>query len=81
MTERNDRVVYEWRGVWNPGGPGWYEWFGGDEGLPPRDLTEADLAGFTEAQLAKLNSPAGKRLYVPVKQRRETGNTPAGADG
>lgn len=73
----SEKIVYEWRGVWNPGGPGWYEWFGGDDGLPPRDLTEADVAGFSEAQLARLHSPAGKRLYHPVRPKRETGGAPA----
>lgn len=56
-------VRYRWRGVWNPGGPGWYEWFAG---IPCRDLTDEDLAQLPAEALAVLESPTGQRLYEPV---------------
>lgn len=61
-------IVYTWHGRWDDGAGGYAEFFGGDDGLPCRDLTAADVAEFTEEQNAKLASAAGQRLYRPVKQ-------------
>lgn len=73
----NDEIAYTWHGVWNEGANGWYEFFGGEEGLPAHDLTAADVAAFSDGQTEKLNSDAGKRLYVPVAKKAASGNTKA----
>ena len=70
----SDEIVYTWNGVWNEGAGGWYQFFGGDDGLPPRDLTAADVAGFNDVQLEKLNGPDGKQLYKPVAKKAASGN-------
>jgi hypothetical protein len=63
----SEEIAYTWQGVWDAGAGGFVEFFGGDDGLPARDLTSADVAAFTDEQNAKLRSDAGKRLYQPVK--------------
>lgn len=60
MTEK---IAYKFKGVWNPGGNGYYEFFGGPDGIPTRDLTEDEVSEFSKVQRDKLNSDAGKRLY------------------
>lgn len=60
-------LTHRWKGQRNPGERGWQEWFPGKGGLPPRDLTEEDVAGLTDAQRAMLVSPAGQRLYESVE--------------
>jgi len=57
-------VTHTWQGVKHR--EGWQEWFPAPNGLPPRDLTEDDVAAFNATQLEKLHSPAGHRLYEPV---------------
>ncbi|MGE3796862.1 MAG: hypothetical protein AB7G88_03395 [Thermomicrobiales bacterium] len=59
-------VRYRWQGVRNPGERGWQEWFPGRRGLPPRDLTDEDVAELTTQQREILESGAGRRLYVRV---------------
>lgn len=60
-------TAYTWKGQWDAGAQGWSEFFGGDEGIPARDLNAAEVAAFSPAQRAKLESEAGKRLYEPVR--------------
>ena len=61
-------TAYTWHGVWDDGAGGYREFFGGDDGLPARDLTTEDVAGLSDVQRAKLESETGRRLYRPVKQ-------------
>lgn len=63
-----DEIAYTWHGIWDAGAQGYQEFFGGDDGLPARDLTVADVAGLTDVQRAKLESETGRRLYRAVKQ-------------
>lgn len=70
----SDEIVYTWHGTWNPGADGWYEFFGGEDGLPARDLTASDVARFNAEQNAKLTSDAGKRLYRPAAKKAAVGN-------
>lgn len=65
-------IAYRWLGVWDQGAGGWQEFFGGEDGLPARDLTAADVAGLTDAQKARLESDAGKRLYEPGRAAKRT---------
>mgnify|MGYP000872897222 CR=1 FL=1 len=61
-------VAYRWNGQRNTGEQrGWQEWFPGRQGLPPRDLTDDDVAALTDEQRGLLASPAGVRLYSPVE--------------
>lgn len=69
-----DEIAYTWNGVWNDGANGWYEFFGGADGLPTRNLTAADVSGFTDEQNAKLNGPDGQRLYKPVTKKAAGGS-------
>lgn len=71
MAEEN---AYTWQGVWNAGADGWNEFFGGADGLPARDLTAADVAGFDKDQMDKLQSETGRRLYTPVSKKGAGGN-------
>lgn len=75
----NDEIAYTWHGVWNEGANGWYEFFGGEDGLPARDLTAADVASFSDAQTEKLTGPAGQRLYRPAA-KKATGGSGKAAD-
>lgn len=75
-----DEVTYTFHGVWDNGAGGYQEFFGGDDGLPCHDLTAADVAGFTDAQRAKLESPTGQRLYRPVKVKHAKPATDSGAE-
>lgn len=70
----SEEIAYTWHGVWNEGANGWYEFFGGDDGLPPRDLTSADVAGFNAVQNEKLSGPNGQRLYKPVTKKAAGGS-------
>ena len=63
----NDEAAYTWHGVWDEGAGGPVEFFGGADGIPARDLTAAEVAGFTKEQNEKLHSATGQRLYHPVK--------------
>lgn len=65
-----DEIAYTWHGVWDAGAGGPVEFFGGPDGLPARDLTAAEVAALTDEQRAKLESPAGRRLYHPVRGKR-----------
>ena len=81
-------VMYRWTGQRNPGEKGWQEWFPGRKGLPPRDLTDDDVAALTIEQQGLLASPAGQRLYVAVEPvvapsgrgRRTVSNAGSGAE-
>lgn len=72
-------IAYTWRGYWDNGAGGWAEFFGGADGLPCRDLTAEDVAGFSADQTEKLVSECGKRLYEPVTKTGRT-NTASAAD-
>lgn len=61
--------THNWQGVWDEGANGYVEYFGEPDGLPARDLTDEDLAGFNAEQKAKLKSETGQRLYHPVQKR------------
>jgi hypothetical protein len=63
----SEEIAYTWHGVWDAGAGGPVEFFGGEDGLPARDLTATDVADFNKVQNAKLNSEAGQRLYKPAK--------------
>lgn len=63
----DETIAFTFHGTWDEGAGGYQEFFGGDDGLPCHDLTSADVAGFNGAQREKLSSPAGQRLYRPVK--------------
>lgn len=73
------RTDYTWKGVWDEGAGGWVEYFGEPDGLPARDLTNEDVAGFSAEQKAKLKSETGQRLYHKVEHRTGNGK-PAKAD-
>jgi hypothetical protein len=65
----SEKKAYRWKGVWDEGAGGWQEFFGAASGapIPARDLTDDEVAGFSDEQKAHLESPAGRRLYEPVK--------------
>jgi hypothetical protein len=65
----SETKAYRWEGVWDEGAGGWQEFFGAATGapIPARDLTADEVAGFSDEQKAHLESPAGQRLYEPVK--------------
>lgn len=65
----SEKKAYRWKGVWDEGAGGWQEFFGAATGapIPTRDLTADEVAEFSDEQKAHLESPAGQRLYEPVK--------------
>ena len=70
----SEAIAYTWHGAWDEGAGGPVEFFGGEDGLPARDLTADEVAGFSKEQNAKLNSETGKRLYKPAKASGGRGN-------
>jgi hypothetical protein len=69
-----------WIGARNANGQP-LEWFAGEPGcesIPAMDMDAETVAGLTEAQWTKIESPAGQRLYAGGKASVSTASRPSG---